>query len=185
MKNLEYYLSLNYPVELVRHSEEDGGGYMATIPQLGRYAFIGDGETVEEALASLSAIKEDMFQEYLDKGIEIPEPVRDDAEEYSGKILLRIPTHFHADLVLKAKSKGVSLNQHLLYLLAMNYTMDSVKDELEKFGNRFSTVLYRDQFSYSFQQSGCFQMPEKNDMTGNLKFFINEAGLNGKRGMAS
>jgi predicted RNase H-like HicB family nuclease len=55
-KDLKYYLSLYYPVEIRKISEEDGGGFMASIPQLGAKAFRADGETVAEALTNLKKI---------------------------------------------------------------------------------------------------------------------------------
>ena len=78
-KDLNYYLSLRYKIELIPISEEDGGGWRAEIPELGRYAFVGDGDTIEEALRSLEETKRDYFEDWYKKGIEIPEP-----EEYGG-----------------------------------------------------------------------------------------------------
>jgi len=73
-KDLNYYLNLRYKIELIPIPEEDGGGWRAEIPELGRYAFVGDGETVEEALRSLEETKKDYFEDWYKKGIEIPEP---------------------------------------------------------------------------------------------------------------
>ena len=73
-KDLNYYLNLRYKIELNPIPEDKGGGYEATIPQLGRYAFVGRGKTPEEALAQLEKIKKDYFDDYLKEGIEIPEP---------------------------------------------------------------------------------------------------------------
>jgi predicted RNase H-like HicB family nuclease len=73
-KNLKYYLSLVYPIELVQIPEDEGGGFSVSIPQLGRHAFIADGSTVEEALANLNSLKAESFQRMLSEGIEIPEP---------------------------------------------------------------------------------------------------------------
>ena len=39
-------------------------------------------------------------------------------DEYSGKILVRIPKELHASLAKAAKRNGVSLNQYLTYKLA-------------------------------------------------------------------
>ena len=33
-KNIDYYMGLNYPVAIERISEEDGGGFFASIPLL-------------------------------------------------------------------------------------------------------------------------------------------------------
>ena len=45
-KDLKYYLSLNYPVEMIQIPADEGGGFSVCIPQLGRSAFIADGETL-------------------------------------------------------------------------------------------------------------------------------------------
>jgi len=72
-KTLDYYLNLNYPIE-VKKSDEDGGGYSASIPMLGECAFVGTGDTVEEAIESLNSIKRYLFEDYLSKGLRIHEP---------------------------------------------------------------------------------------------------------------
>ena len=38
--------------------------------------------------------------------------------EYNGKILVRVPKTLHRELVTKAKTEGISLNQFILYRLA-------------------------------------------------------------------
>ena len=68
-KNPGYYMSLKYPVEIIEIDENEGGGYQASIPMLGRYAFLGDGETIEEAINNLNRNKEYLFQKYIDEGI--------------------------------------------------------------------------------------------------------------------
>jgi len=74
VKNLQYYLQLDYPVELRRISSDEGGGFNAAIPLLGKYAFSGDGETVQEALDSLEEVKAALFTKYLLGKMPIPEP---------------------------------------------------------------------------------------------------------------
>jgi len=80
-KTVEYYMRLNYPIEISRLSQEDGGGYHVCIPQLGRYGFQADGETLDEALKELEVSKRLMFVELLKQGVEIPTPYDND-EEY-------------------------------------------------------------------------------------------------------
>ena len=115
-KNLDYYLKLRYKVEITPIPEEDGGGYDASIPQLGRMAFRGYGKTIDEALAHLEAVKKDLFERYLKKGIDIPEPAIEE-EKYSGRILLRIPFYLHKELAKLAKKENISLNQLLNHLI--------------------------------------------------------------------
>ena len=117
-KDLEYYLSLDYPVEIRRIPEDEGGGFMASIPFLGSYAFVGDGETPEEAYENLQVAKREIFKDYLRDGLEIPEPPEDDEPgDYSGRFLARIPAELHRDLAEAAKANGSSLNQYVVYAL--------------------------------------------------------------------
>jgi len=117
-KDLRYYLSLDYPVEIRRIPDDEGGGYTASIPSLGAYAFVGDGETPEEAYGNLQETKGELFEDYLRDGLDIPEPPdEDDPEHYSGRFLTRIPKELHRDLVAAAKASGTSLNQYITYAL--------------------------------------------------------------------
>ena len=68
-KDKEYYISLNYPVQLEKVEE----GFCAFIPNLrGCKAF---GETPEIALRELEAVKEGFIDVFLEMGKPIPEPV--------------------------------------------------------------------------------------------------------------
>jgi antitoxin HicB len=73
-KNLEYYLDLPYRVEIRRIAEEEGGGFMARLPQFGQFGIIGDGDTEMDALADLEESKRCRFAFYLAEGLPIPEP---------------------------------------------------------------------------------------------------------------
>jgi predicted RNase H-like HicB family nuclease len=113
--------SLKYPVQITPVAEEDGGGYMAIIPQLGSWTFVGDGETPEEALASLNAIKAELFEEMLERGLPIPEPEpepEEDAEASSTRFDLRIPRELHRQLVYQAVANGISLDVYVTNLLS-------------------------------------------------------------------
>lgn len=76
-KDLTYYMSLTYPVTIVEIPESEGGGYSVSIPMLGRAAYVGDGASIEEALASLRKVQRFLFERVLKQGKPIPEP--DDA----------------------------------------------------------------------------------------------------------
>ncbi len=115
--DLEYYMKLEYPCEITPLPPELGPGYEACIPQLGRYAFVGTGKTVEEALKNLEIRKRKLFEKYLDEGITIPEPKLEKAQTYSGKFALRMPVELHKELAEGAKASRMSLNSYLIYLL--------------------------------------------------------------------
>ena len=82
-RDLKYYLNLPYKIEIEPIPEEDGGGFAAYFPELGKYTLAGGGETIEEALQSLNEIKKIMFKEWLEQGVSIPEPEKEqDIEEF-------------------------------------------------------------------------------------------------------
>lgn len=59
MKNftekLQYYMSLNYPSQITKIDEADGGGFLIEVPML--KGCMSDGETVEEAYNNLEEAK--------------------------------------------------------------------------------------------------------------------------------
>lgn len=114
MKDLAYYLKLNYEISLRRLTEDEGGGWFAEIPLLP--GCMADGETPEESLANLSDAKKGWIETYLELGREVPEPIQ--GESYSGQLRIRMPKSLHRALSQKAKDENVSLNQLILYHLA-------------------------------------------------------------------
>jgi len=130
-KTIEYYMSLPYRIEVIKIPEEKGGGYMACLPQFGRMAAVGDGENVEQAVANLEESKKALFEDYIEEGIEIPEP-EGDLEEYSGKFVLRVPRYLHRELSLEAKKNGASLNQYAASLLSVGVERDKLSSGLIK-----------------------------------------------------
>ena len=110
MKNLEYYLSLPYSIELTPDEE----GFVATIPDLP--GCMSSGLTPLEAIDGLNDAKELWIAGRLEKNQPIPEPTQID--DYSGKFVLRIPRSLHKSLDYEAKKQGISLNQYLVYLLS-------------------------------------------------------------------
>ncbi|MGC8746552.1 MAG: toxin-antitoxin system HicB family antitoxin [Candidatus Saccharicenans sp.] len=123
-EDINYYMNLKYKIEIVPFPEKDGGGYEARIPQLGREAFRGYGESIEESLAHLEVVKRDLFERYLKEGVPIPEPELKE-DRYSGRILLRIPIYLHRELSELAKKEDISLNQLLNHLIERG--LDTIK----------------------------------------------------------
>lgn len=112
IKNLDYYMSLPYRIEIIKEQEE--GGYVLHCPELP--GCITCGETVQEGLEMLEDAKKCWFTACLEDGVPIPEPAR--LEDYSGQFKLRLPKSLHKQLAQRSSEEGVSMNQYCVYLLS-------------------------------------------------------------------
>ena len=110
-ENLDFYLSLNYPVTI--HVDPEGG-FVAEIEDLP--GCMTQGETLDELFAAIQDARRAWIEAAYETGQDIPLPR--DIDGYKGKILLRIPRSLHRDLAHAAKREGVSLNQYITSLLA-------------------------------------------------------------------
>lgn len=78
MKNLEYYLKLDYEIKLRKIPEDEGGGWLAEIPHLP--GCMSDGETPEGSVENLGNAKKSWIETCLELGRPVPEPVTDEGE---------------------------------------------------------------------------------------------------------
>lgn len=117
MESRQSYDLRGYSARLSMIREEDGGGWLAEVPELD--GCVSDGDTPEEALGNVS----DAILCWLDVakqiGRSIPQPAGDD--KYSGKFTLRLPKSLHRSLAEMADREGVSLNQLVLSMVAQDY----------------------------------------------------------------
>jgi len=65
---------LRYPIEIRMLSQEEGGGWIAHIPLLGKGMFMMEGDTPEEAIGALEEHRKAMYSEVIASGVEIPLP---------------------------------------------------------------------------------------------------------------
>lgn len=112
IKNLDYYMSLPYRIEIIKEQEEDG--YVLHCPELS--GCVTCGETIQEGLEMLEDAKKCWFTACLEDGVPIPEPAR--LEDYSGQFKLRLPKSLHKQLAQRSSEEGVSMNQYCVYLLS-------------------------------------------------------------------
>ena len=110
-KNIEYYLSLPYTIELIPEPE---GGWFVGIKELP--GCMTEAETCQEALSEIDQVKREWLEIALDEGLPIPEPKAE--ESYSGKFNLRVGKSLHRKLAEAAGSEGVSLNHFCSEALA-------------------------------------------------------------------
>ena len=111
MKTLDHYLSLKYRASV--YQDEDGD-YIVEVEDLP--GCLADGKTPSEAFENLREAKRSWMQSRRAAGLEIPEPRQID--EYSGRILVRMPRSLHRRLSEQAKAEDVSLNQYMVALLS-------------------------------------------------------------------
>lgn len=111
-KDLTYYMSLPYRVEVI--PEKDEGGFSLHCPELSGCVTCAD--TLEEGFRLLEDAKRSWFTACLSDGIPIPEPSR--LDEFSGQFKLRMPRSLHQHLAQRSREEGVSMNQYCLYLLS-------------------------------------------------------------------
>jgi antitoxin HicB len=130
-KNLNYYLGLKYPVTV----EEDKDGYSLEIPDLpGCHAY---GTTLDEAWKRLEESKKAWLTVSIENNFEIEEP-KDD--QFSGKLLLRIPPKLHAKMAREAKKRGISLNRHLQVLLEEGTTLKTLRDSINEIREELKSI---------------------------------------------
>jgi predicted RNase H-like HicB family nuclease len=112
------YAFEDYTHVVSRLSEEDGGGFLLTIPDLP--GCISDGETIEELMQNARDAFAAWISAKVDQGLEIPAPSFqvEAIPEASGKFVQRLPKSLHARLTARARSEGVSLNTLVTALIA-------------------------------------------------------------------
>lgn len=111
-KDLNYYMGLNYKIEVVEDKEE--GGYALSCPEL--KGCITCAESIEEGFKMIEDAKKCWFTACIEDRIPIPEP--NDINEYSGQFKLRMPKSLHKTLAERSRQEGISMNQYCLYLLS-------------------------------------------------------------------
>jgi len=110
MKSVDYFLALNYRTSVFR---DEDGDFVAEVEDLPGCA--SHGATPDQAFENLETAKRLWMESRLASGLEIPEPRR---EEFSGKLLLRMPRSLHRRLAREARCEGTSLNQYVVSLLS-------------------------------------------------------------------
>lgn len=112
MKDLEYYMNLNYKIEIIKDEAESG--YVLSIPDL--KGCLTCAEKLDQGMIMLEDAKKQWFIAAMESGYEIPEP--NVLENYSGQFKLRLPKSLHKELAEKSKQEGISMNQYCLFISA-------------------------------------------------------------------
>ncbi len=111
MSELDNYLALNYHRRLYQDDERDWIVEIDDLP-----GCVADGKTPDEAIANSRDAMRSWMESRISSGLDIPEPSI--ADDYSGRILLRMPKYIHRRLAIQAQQEGSSLNQYIVSLLS-------------------------------------------------------------------
>jgi len=103
-----------YPFEIRPLREEDGGGFLISFPDFSEC--ISDGDSIEEAIANGKDALTATIAALKAKKLPVPAP--NSGGVASGRFVTRLPKSLHAQLAMRAKTEGVSLNTLVLSLIA-------------------------------------------------------------------
>ena len=126
-KDLDYYIGLPYTIILERWDDGKGPYWVARVAELPHCMI--NGETPEEAVREIEAVKKDWVKSNLKRGLPIPEP---SSRNYSGKMILRISPSLHKLLVQRAEVEGMSLNQYMSTALATSVGLSIERTKTRK-----------------------------------------------------
>lgn len=96
----------DYPLEIRRLTKDEGGGFLATFPDLP--GCMADGETQEEAIADARGAFDSWMAAHVAEGRPIPEPRQ--GVTASGRFVTRLPKTLHSQLAAQAQREGTSIN---------------------------------------------------------------------------
>lgn len=105
----------DYPFEMRRLSEDEGGGFLIAFPDLP--GLTSDGETYEEAIRNGREAFDEWIEGWQEIGRKVPLPNTDD-DIHPAKFVLRMPHSMHLRVMTTAAAEGVSANLLLTTIIA-------------------------------------------------------------------
>lgn len=106
-QRLDYYLSLPWSYSIKTTREAGKRLYIIRVNELP--GVCSDAATINKAFENIKEAMATIFEMYLEKGEEIPEPI--DQEAYKGKIAYRTTSKRHALIAQVAQTKHISLSE--------------------------------------------------------------------------
>jgi antitoxin HicB len=111
------YSLYDYHIEIFRDERDnDFGAFIREIPHVSAF-----GTTPADAIKELETAFFLWHETSLERGDRIPGPAvePESADKFSGRFSVRLPRSLHMELTERAKKEDISLNQEILYLLAL------------------------------------------------------------------
>ncbi len=112
---IEDYMKLPYTMLVQEMNDESGHYFYGRILEFDGCQSTSD--TLEGVYQSLNEAMEGYIEVKLENNLPIPIP--ETVNNYSGKFVVRIPKSLHQRLAIEAERDGESLNQLVLYKLAL------------------------------------------------------------------
>lgn len=137
---LEEVLAREYPFNVIADPES---GYVIVFPDLP--GCMTQIETMDEVGPMAEEIRTLWLETEYDAGDDIPTPSY--PEEYSGKLLLRMPKSLHRTLAVAAEREGVSLNVYACQLLGENHALAQVMHRMNDMEEHLKVI--QEQLRYS------------------------------------
>jgi len=131
--SLEEILSREYSFNVLADPD---GGYVIIFPDLS--GCVTQVETLAEIPEMADEARRLWLEVAYEDGAAIPPPSHPEA--YSGKFNVRLPRSLHRELVEEADREGVSLNQHVVTLLARRDALSRVERRLTLIEERLDTA---------------------------------------------
>jgi antitoxin HicB len=97
--------------------------HLKEIPEASLHEF---GASQEEAIRNLRDRFGELEKEMQAAGTTLPPPSSNEMEEYSGRLVLRMPKHLHRVTAMRAEEQGVSLNSYIVHQLIRGSSMEEV-----------------------------------------------------------
>ncbi|MCD7862529.1 MAG: toxin-antitoxin system HicB family antitoxin [Lachnospiraceae bacterium] len=113
--DIKDYMKLPYTRIVQEIHDESGHYFYGRILELDGCQ--STGATLDELYESLNEAMEGYLEVKLEN--QLPVPIPSTTDGYSGKFVVRLPKSLHQRLVIEADKEGVSLNQMVLYKLAL------------------------------------------------------------------
>ncbi len=102
---------MKYPFRVYKTQVDAHVFWVAECPAL--KGCVGQGDTLEDAVAELASNEKDWLDVAQECGIEIPPVPMEQMNAFSGKLTLRVAPYVHQEAAELAKKQGISLNQYL------------------------------------------------------------------------
>lgn len=114
VRTVEEYLALPYTIEVYKDDSDGDLAYVALVVELP--GCLTQADTFEELEEMVQDAMRAWIESALEDGAPVPEPRQ--AEEYSGKFVVRVPRSLHRQLAMTAERDGMSLNSYVSTTLA-------------------------------------------------------------------